>query len=80
MLHMRVHTCVSRESLLAVAASFAGNHAVKRHAATALHTPSDFSNDQRLAFHRIFCDAFISEASESGLQVKALSSVLSSLH
>ena len=66
----------TKTSLLSVAASFAGYHAIKRHATTILTSSDDCTVEQRLLLHRIFVDAFIAEATESGLQTLSLATVL----
>ena len=70
----------SRDSLLAVAASFAGYHAVKRFAAKHFCSACDLIDSQRLDLHRVFYDAFIAEANENGLSVIPLASALRTLH
>ena len=69
----------SVESLLSVASSFAGYHAVKRLATKSCWTQDALTDEYRSISHATFCDAFCAEASDSGLPHMSFSTVFRDL-
>ncbi len=64
------------DSLKAVACSFAGYHAIKRHASSASFTDLPLTFEQTRDVHRIFYDAFCAVADDCQLACVAFSTVL----